>query len=335
MKELFEMPIYLYWGSDDFAIAQAVNVLRQKVLDAAWESFNYDKISPEHPDAITHGLNQAMTPPFGTGGRLIWLVDTTLCQKCSEEQLSELERSLPTLPDTSTLLLTSRNKPDSRLKVTKLLQKHAEIKEYSPIPTWKADLIAKKVHQVAKDFDVQLTSAAIDLLVEAVGNDTRQLHSELEKLRLYSGAKKRTLNEDDVAAIVTTTTQNVFKLAAEIRQGQTAQALEMVAELIRQNEPAIKITSALISQFRTWAWIKLMMETGERDENAIAQAAEIGNPKRLYFLKQEVQSLSLNSLLQTLPILLELDSGLKRGADDLIALQTKVVELCELCRQRS
>jgi len=26
-----------------------------------------------------------MTPPFGAGSRLVWLVDTTLCQQCSEE----------------------------------------------------------------------------------------------------------------------------------------------------------------------------------------------------------------------------------------------------------
>lgn len=329
------MPIYFYWGTDDFAIAQAVNALRQKVLDVAWESFNYDKISPEQADAVTQALNQAMTLPFGGGGRFIWLVDTSLGQKCSEEQLSELERSLPVLPDTSTLLLTSRNKPDSRLKVTKLFQKYAQVKEFSPIPTWKTDQILKNVRQVAQEFGVQLTTPAIELLTEAVGNDTRQLYSELEKLQLYRQSDQQTLDENDVAAIVTTTTQNVFKLAATIRQGQTAEALEMVAELIRQNEPALRIVASLVSQFRTWVWIKLMLESGERDETTIAQAADIGNPKRLYFLKQEVQGLSLNSLLQALPVLLELESSLKRGADDLVALQTKVVELCELCRRRS
>lgn len=328
------MPIYFYWGSDDFAMMQAVNTLRQKVLDAAWESFNYDKILPEQPDAITQALNQSLTPPFGAGGRLVWLVETTLCQRCSDEQLSELERSLPALPDTTTLLLTSRNKPDSRLKVTKLLQKYAQIKEFSPVPTWKTDLITKNLRQVAQDLELQLTSTAVELLAEAVGNDTRQLYSELEKLRLYRGQEKRTLDENDIAAIVTTTTQNAFKLAAIIRQGNTANALEMVAELIRQNEPALRIVAALVSQFRTWVWIKLILESGERDDNTIAQAAEIGNPKRLYFLKQEVQGISLNALLQTLPILLELESSLKRGADDLIALQTKVVELCEVCQQR-
>jgi len=37
-------------------------------------------------------LNQ-VTPPFGAGSRLVWLVDTTLCQQCSEELLAELKRT--------------------------------------------------------------------------------------------------------------------------------------------------------------------------------------------------------------------------------------------------
>ncbi|MBF2029159.1 MAG: DNA polymerase III subunit delta [Oscillatoriales cyanobacterium C42_A2020_001] len=328
------MPIYIYWGNDDFAIAHAVTALRQTVLDAAWESFNYDKIAAEQPDAVTQALNQALTPPFGAGGRLVWLVDTPLCQRCSEDQLSELERTLPALPDSTTLLMTSSSKPDSRLKSTKLLQKHAEIREFALIPAWKTDLVAKNVRQVAQEIGVKLTPAAIDLLAEALGNDTRQLYSELEKLRLYAGKTARSLTETDVAALVTASTQSSFKLGAAIRQGETAEALELVAELLRQNEPALRIVSSLVGQFRTWTWVKLMVESGERDETAIAQAAEIGNPKRLYFLKQETQSLSSSSLLQTLPMLLELEADLKRGADDLISLQTKVIQLCELCRKR-
>uniref|UniRef100_A0A832H500 DNA polymerase III subunit delta n=1 Tax=Oscillatoriales cyanobacterium SpSt-402 TaxID=2282168 RepID=A0A832H500_9CYAN len=328
------MPIYVYWGNDDFAIAQAIIALRQKVLDDAWEAFNYNKFSPEQPEALTQALNQAMTSPLGAGGRFVWLADSPLCQRCSEEQFSELERTLPALPDSTTLLITSGSKPDSRLKATKLLQKYGEIREFALIPAWKADLVVKNVRQIAQDIGVKLTPAAVDLLAEAVGNDTRQLHNELEKLRLYAGKSQRSLSETDVAALVTASTQSSFKLGAAIRQGQTAEALELVAELLRQNEPALRIVSSLVGQFRTWIWVKLMMESGEQDETAIAQAAEIGNPKRLYFLKQEIRTLSSSSLLQTLPVLLELEAGLKRGADDLISLQTNVVQLCELCRQR-
>lgn len=328
------MPVFFYWGNDDFAIAQAVNVLHKQVLDPAWESFNYDKIFPEQPDGLVQGLNQVMTPPFGAGNRLVWLVDTTLGQRCPEEALLELERTLPDLPNNSVLLMTARTKPDSRLKSTKLLQKYAEMREFSLVPAWKTDLIVKQVRQVAQELEVKLTPTAVERVAEAVGNDTRQLYNELEKLRLYAGHSKQPLDEATIAPLITTTTQNALKLASAIRQGQVALALELVVELLRHNEPALAIVKTLVGQFRLWLWVKLMLEAGERDEATIAQAAELANPKRLYFLKQEVQSLSSMTLLQTLPLLLELEANLKRGADELATLQTKIIELCEVCQGR-
>ncbi|MBW4582974.1 MAG: DNA polymerase III subunit delta [Tildeniella nuda ZEHNDER 1965/U140] len=326
------MPIYLYWGEDDFAIAEAATALHRQLLDPVWSSFNYDKITADQPDGIRQCLNQAMTPPFGAANRLVWLADTSLCQRCPEALLSELERTLPELPETTTLLLTTGSKPDSRLKSTKLLQKYATIQEFGLIPTWKTDLLVKQVKQVAQESGVKLTAHGAELLADLVGNDTRQLHSELEKLRLYVGNSKQPIDEAAIATLVTASSQSTIQLAAAIRQGQTAQALDLIADLLRQNEPALRIVSSLVTQFRTWVWIKVMREAGERNEQAIAQAAELRNPKRLYFLQKEVESLSAQTLLQTLPLLLDLEASLKRGADELLTLQTKIIELCECCR---
>jgi DNA polymerase-3 subunit delta len=328
----FAVPILLYWGEDEFTIAQAVTTLRAQVLDPAWVSFNDDRFTPEAPDAIVAALNQAMTPPFGIGKRLVWLEDSTLGQRCPEDVWTELERTLAQLPETTVLLLTMRSKPDGRLKSTKLLLKQATVKEFSLIPAWKTELLVKQVQQIAQTVGVRLTPSAVELLAEAVGNNTRQLYSELEKLQLFAGESMKPLDEAAIAALVAATTQSTFQLGTAIRQGQIAVALDLVAALLRRNEPALRIVSSLVGQFRTWVWVKLMVSTGERNDQTIAQAAEIPNPKRLFYLRQEVESLALPNLLQTLPVLLELEASLKRGADELATLQTKTIELCQLCR---
>lgn len=326
------MPIYLFWGDDDFAMTRAVATLRDRTLDPDWASFNFDKLTPDQPDSLTQALNQVMTPPFGMGQRLVWLVETTICQRCSEDLLKELERTLPVIPETTVLLLTTSNKPDGRLKSTKLLQKHAEIQEFSSIPPWKADLLTQQVKAIAQEVGVKLTANGVQLLVEAVGNDTRQLYNELEKLKLYAGSQKSPLGEEAIAALVSTSTQSSLQLAAAIRQGNVDQALTLVAALFSRNEPALRMVATLVGQFRTWLWVKLMVEAGERDEREIARAAEISNPKRIYFLRQEVNSLTLNRLQRTLPILLELEAGLKQGMDEMALMQTKVIELCQVLK---
>jgi DNA polymerase-3 subunit delta len=326
------MTIYLYWGEDDFALTQAVNQLRESVLDPSWASFNYDKIPPDQPDAVIQGLNQAMTPPFGMGKRLVWLVDTTVCQQCSENLLAELERTLPAIPEESVLLLTTPNRPDGRLKSTKLLQKYSEIREFPLIPPWKTEELVQRVKSFSKQVGVRLTATATELLVESVGNDTRQLFNELEKLRLFAGDSARPIDEKMVATLVTSNTQNSLQLAAAILQGDGIKALGLVADLINKNEPPLRIVATLIGQFRTWLWVKLMVSEGERDQKAIAQAAEVGNPKRIYFLTKEIQSVSLGQLTATMRVLIELEFDLKRGSEPLATLQTKVIELSQICK---
>jgi DNA polymerase-3 subunit delta len=327
------MPIYYFWGEDDFRMNQAIAQLRDRALDDAWASFNYDKIGSDDAEGPIVALNQAMTPPFGTGQRFVWLVDTTLGQRCNAATLEEFERTLPKLPETSVLLLSSRQKPDGRSKFTKLLQKHGEIKEFDTIPPWKTDQISKQIEKRAKEQGLALTSEAVSSLTEAVGNQTRQLMLEIEKLSLYWGDRPGPIDADTVALLVTASTQNSLKLAAALREGKTEQALGLLTDLLNRNEPALRIVSTLVGQFRTWLWVKVMADAGERNPQAIAKAAEIGNPKRVYFLQKEVAALSLKSLRQVLEHLLELEAGLKMGRDETAILQTKVIEIAQICQK--
>jgi DNA polymerase-3 subunit delta len=329
--KLIIMSIYLFWGEDDFAMARAIASLRESSLDPNWESFNYDRITPDQSDALMQGMTQAMTPPFGSGFRFVWLVDTTVTQQCPPELLSQLDSTLSVVPDTTVLLFTTRNKPDGRLKSTKLLQDKATVKEFSLIPPWKTEDIEKQVAQVAQGLGVKLTSPAVQLLGEAVGNNTRLLYSELEKLQLYSGNTGKPISEDTIASLVRFNTQNSLQLAGAIRQGDSSKALGLLGELISHNEPGLKIVATLVGQFRTWLWVKVMTDARETDDK-IAQAIELSNPKRVYFLKQEVKALRLEQLQQALPRLLELEGSLKRGAEETSTLQTKVIELCHLFR---
>ncbi len=74
------------------------------------------------------------------------------------------------------------------------------------------------------------------------------------------------------------------------------------------------------------------MDAGERDEKVIAAQADVANPKRIYFLQQEVKNLQLSKLSAALPILLDLEISLKQGADPTATLQTSAIALCHLCK---
>ncbi|MGI0479433.1 DNA polymerase III subunit delta [Geminocystis sp. CENA526] len=324
------MPIYLYWGEDDFAMSQAISTLKQDTLDRDWIQFNFDKLAGDKEDSILSALMQVMTPPFGGGDRVVWLFETNICQSCSEELLSQLQNTIPQIPDTTHFLLTTSKKPDARIKSTKLITKYAKVVEFALISPWQTEILIKKVEEVAQEKQVKLTPSAIKILASCVGNDSRLLWQELEKLAIYQGNNSAPIEEETVKSLVNVSTQNSLQLAQAILDRNIPLALTLVQDLITLNEPALRIVATLVGQFRTWAIVKTMIESGEKDEKKIAESADLGNPKRIYFLRQEIKARSSQQLLSSLPILLELETSLKLGADPLNALETKVIELCNV-----
>lgn len=329
-RSLF-MPIYFYWGEDDFTITIAVQKLKASVLDPDWIQFNYQKIAAENPDSPLEALNTAMTPVFGIGERLIWLNGTNICQNCSSRILAELERTLPKIPETSHLLFTAIKKPDRRLKSTKLLEKYAEFKEFSPLSPWKIDEIVKQTEQFAKEIDLNLTADSLQFIAESVGNNSRQLWQELEKLSLYG--KTKTLNPATISTLINCNSRNSIDLAKAILHGNKSLALESIELLINRNEPPLKIIATLVGQFRTWSTVKLIIEKGRQSDREIAKAAEISNFYRIKYLRQEIQSISSQKLLASLPILLEVEYSLKRGEEAKSSLQIAIIKLCQIFQQ--
>jgi len=322
------MPIYYYWGDDDFAISHAIASLKQDKLDLNWIQFNYEKIAGDKEDNIKEALMQVMTPPFGSGDRIIWLNETNICHSCSEDLLQLLKSTLSQLPNTSHLLLTSRKKPDARIKSTKLINQYTQIKEFSLIPLWQTEILIKKVEETAQEKNIKLSADAVKMLATCVGNDSRLLWQELDKLALYQGENKQPISLETVIALVNISNQNSLQLAEAILKGNTTQALQLVTDLIHLNEPALRIVATLVGQFRTWAVVKTLIESGEKDEKKMATLADISNPKRIYFIRKQINNISAQKLRSSLPILLELEQNLKTGVNPLNALQTAIVRLC-------
>jgi DNA polymerase III subunit delta len=329
------MPIYFYWGEDDFTIAKNVKLLQAQILDEHWLEFNYHQYQCDRQELIIEALNEVMTPPFGTGGRLVWLQNTTVCQQCSSDILAELTNTLPAVPENSHLLLTSNKKPDGRLKSSKLLKEYAEIKEFNLIPYWDEQNIKKNISSLAAEIGIKLTTSAIEILKDFVGNDTRQLWNELEKLSIYQSQNyQKPIDAEDINNLVICNTQNSLKLAEALCQGQTEIALALIKNLLERNEPALKILATLVRQFRMWTTIKVAWESGIKEYTAIAVYAEIsGNPNRIKYILDDLKTLSARQLLSTLPLLLELEYSLKRGAEARNSLQIMVIQIGEVLSQ--
>jgi DNA polymerase III subunit delta len=297
--------IILLIGDDIQAIEQEIREIKQQI-NPLWRDFNLHRFNSQE---LEQAVACARTMPFGDGKRVV-IVENCNFKQFGEEGLQLLE-SLAQLPKTTELIFTA-NSLDKRLKVVKYLLKQGKIKEFNLIPPWRIDLITSWLVKQAKQLNIPLSRDGCNYLAEAVGNNTIRSISELQKLGVYSNGKP--LTKTQIQGLVPCTTQTSLQLATQLREGKATQVIQLLDELLARGEYPLVIVATLITQFRTWLWVKSALSKGMKQDVAIAQLCQIGNPKRLYFLRQEVSQITVKSLIVVLRELLDLEVALKSGA---------------------
>jgi DNA polymerase-3 subunit delta len=320
------MPIHLLWGDDEAARSRAVETLVAERTDPSWQSINFARLDGNDAAQASQALEEARTPPFGGGDRVVVLQRSPFCNQCPAELAEQLEATLPLVPVNCHLVLVSSGKPDARLRTTKALQKlvkAGEAREQSfQLPAvWDGAGQIELVQRTARELGLQLEPAAAEALSDAIGSDSARLASELEKLALYMGAQPGTktpqppITAAAVEALVGSHATNALQVGDALLAGQPAEAVALVDALLVANEPALRIVATLCGQIRGWLWVSLLDQQGESDVNAIAKAAGIGNPKRIYVMRKQIRGRKPARFLALLRQLLEVEAALKRGSE--------------------
>ena len=317
------MPVKLIYGEDTHSISKRVEQLIKDFTTQEWEIFNYIRVDNKAA-AIPQAITEALTIPLGESGKIVHITDGAIFNKCPDEVISSLNENIPKIPAQNLLLITSQSKPDGRSKAVKILLKHGEVEEFTLIASWDKQGIEKLVQTAVKTHSLELAPAATSYLVEAIGNNTARLDSELTKLAIYAQGEK--LNIEDVSRLVSNNNTSCTELAQAIKNGKADTAGQILYRLLENNEHPLKIVATLTSYFRTWLITKAGVE-GKLPDDKISTLAELSNPKRLYFLKKEVEAVSAVKLKQTLIALIQLEGELKSGIDN---FTNTIIKICIL-----
>jgi DNA polymerase-3 subunit delta len=307
------MPIHLYWGDDEAARNRAVETLVADRVDPAWASINLSRLDGGDPGQAAQALEEARTPPFAGGCRVVVLQRSPFCASCPVELAARLEDTLGLIPETCHLVLVSAGKPDARLRTTKALRKLAEERGFALPAVWDGAGQLELVAATARELGLRLEPAAAEALAEAIGSDSARLESELEKLALH--ADGGAITAAAVEALVGGRATSSLAVGDALLAGRVAEAIARVDALLAANEPALRIVAALSGQIRGWLWVCLLDGSGAQDVAEIARAAGIGNPKRVYVMRKQIRGRGADQLLGLLRRVLEVEAALKRGSE--------------------
>ncbi len=321
------MPIHLLWGDDSAAIEREIEHLINKLIDPAWRSINLSRLDGSDISQANQALEEIRTPPFGNGARMVVVKRSSFCNGCSNELAQYFEGVLKLIPDNTYLIVCNTNKPDGRLRTTKALyllikQKQAKEKSFLLPTIWDEEGQRKLIERTANELGLALASEATSLLVEAVGNDSARIVSELKKLALLADTNQNNKNrdskiifisEDTVKALIDGITTNALQIGESLLANNVGEAIHRLDSLLAKGEPALRMLATLTNQVRGWLWVSLMEQQGEKDVAIIAKAAGIANPKRIYIMRKQIQGIPPRRFLKLLDCLLDVEASLKKG----------------------
>lgn len=321
--------IVLLTGDDQFAIRQKLEQYKAE-LDPQWLEFCYHRFPAS---ALEQAMSAARTPSLSGGKRLIVVEDCNLKQ-WGDAQWSSLQQ-LAQVPASATLVFVATN-VDKRLKIYKHLIKHGQCFELSLIPPWRTDLIAEAISEAtaklnatqAKQMKLRLPKDVVEYLAAAIGNDMTRAASELRKLEIYTNGQPVGLAE--VQSLIPCQTQSNLQLAEAVRNGESEAVVRLIDELLARSEPMLVMVATLLTQFRTWLWVKSALARGIQNNTEIAQLCNVGNPNRLYYLRQEVATMPLRTLIQAVTKLVDLEMSIKQGAVQANAILPSLLAIARL-----
>ncbi|BDI20923.1 DNA polymerase III subunit delta (plasmid) [Nostoc cf. commune SO-36] len=322
--------IVLLTGDDQYAIQEQLNQYKAEI-DAQWLTLCYHRFPADHLDrAISVARTRSLT-----GGKKLVIVENCHLKHWGDTELETLQQ-LVQVPEFTILVFVATN-VDKRLKIYKHIVKYAKLFELTLIPPWRTDLIEKAIATQAKKIKVVLSKDAVEYLAEAIGNDMTRAASELRKLYIYGSGRK--LEFAEVKELVPCQTQNSLQLASAIRQGESNQVLHLLDDLLSRSEPLMVIVATLLTQFRTWLWVKSAMSatgyayvSGIKKDSELAQLCNISNPNRIYYLRIEVANTSINALAKAVTMVLDLEMSIKTGVEgkDLLPIILSMSRLFKL-----
>ncbi len=154
-------------------------------------------------------------------------------------------------------------------RIRETLGEHCTILEFARVDEGDA---VKWAIDTASDEDVKLDSDAARELVDSLGGDMMMVASELEKLVLFSGDKKRITLGDVETLVLAAKQRSFYELTDAISSRDRARALGVLDAILSSGDGDEAAIGHLYMLSRTFRQMLVILERNVRDSRALWQA---------------------------------------------------------------
>jgi DNA polymerase-3 subunit delta len=323
--------VYILHGEDEFGIAQVVADLENRLGDTAAAAINVT-----HLDGRALLLDDLATAvyamPFLAQRRLVIVLDP-LAGLGSPATRQKFISLLDNVPPTTALLLIEHHvltpyadrKKGRRHWLEDWASKAGDRVFVKAFEMPKGGALVRWILDRARACGGQFTTAAAQQLVALVGDDTRLIDQEIQKLLVYVNFR-RPVEPDDVSSLTAyTRTADIFAMVDALGNRNGQEAVRLLHRLLSEQD-AMSILGMVIRQFRLLLLAREVLDAGG-GERAVARQVKI-HPFVAGKITSQAQRFDLPALEAVYRQLLALDEAIKTGQVEAdLALDTFVVAL--------
>tara|TARA_Y100001970_G_scaffold286787_1_gene409810 strand:+ start:10973 stop:11986 length:1014 start_codon:yes stop_codon:yes gene_type:complete len=330
------MPIQILWGNDIEASKKEIDKIIDQNVSKSWSNLNISKFNGEDPQEVLKALDDILTPPMGEGFRVVIIKNSPILNTKNDEIADKFEINSNNMSQFTYLVLQNVQKPDSRMKTTKLIKeliKKEEASELSfELPSiWDINSQIAYIQNIAKKMNINIDQIVGEKILKSIGIDSSRLINELEKTKLYLNSKNNiydseiVLSTKDVEEIFNDHESNIFKILDLLIEEKISESLLEINNLINKGEPPLKMVTGLINQLRIHTIVLLLMD--EKDLSKISSLANVTNPKRIYFIRKKVRNCSPKFLINLMIQFLNIEVSIKKGNNSINVFTENLITL--------
>ena len=304
-------------GEDEDIISELKTQLMAKLnFDPTDLSQSYFDLTETDPDLAIEELESL--PFFGDEMLVVFenLWDVTTVKKTvfSEQQLERLAAFLDNPLASTRLVIICHGKLDGKRRIVKQLKQVALNLIATPL----------KQNELSQYFqkNANMRADIINLIIDKSNHSFAVIRQNIALVKTF--ADGREVTSDDVElAVPKSLADNIFDLTDLILKGKTADARQLVADLVLQGEDEIKLLAILTNNFRLYYQIKLLLDKRYTESQMIAYLKI--NPYRLRFLVGPAKNRDKQFLAHALQFLIDTDFKIKSGQADKAFLMDMVL----------
>jgi DNA polymerase-3 subunit delta len=316
------LPLYLFFGEEEFLVQEAVALIINKVVDQGARDFNFNTLHCKDTSA-SEMVNLCQTLPFMSEKRLV------IAQAIDAFKQADLEELIPYLndpsPSTCLLMISNQGRFDKK-SVISAVEAHGAVTRFFAILD---NEVIAWIERWAKTRGLSIQRDAAQFLWQTLGNDLRKIVNELEKVLIFNQDKK-TITFDEVKSVVGDFREYTsFDLAAALGSKNGEKAFLMLSRLIQEGEAPVGLLGAIAWNFRRLLQAKSLEATGIGIEESMKKLRPPVIFHQAASFRSQMKSYTLDELREVFAIMLSTDKALKSsGLKGSVVLERMIMRLC-------